>query len=84
MKLKITSTAPVAVETYVEGNIVLGRFEYNEGDPALGVNPHFVLVDEVSNDFPILWEDQEVTIYNGWFIFDDVQFGEVKFKFAGY
>ena len=84
MKLKITSTAPVAVETHVEGNIVLGHFEYNEGDPALGVNPHFVLVDEVSDDFPILWEDQEVIIHNGWFIFDDVQFGEVKFKFTGY
>ena len=83
MKLKITNTT-VAVETYLHGEIVLARLEYNEGDAALGVNPHFVLVDEKSDDFPILWEDQEVIIHKGWFIFEDVQFGEVKFKIAGY
>ena len=83
MKLKITNTT-VAVETYLHGEIVLARLEYNEGDAALGVNPHFVLVDEKSDDFPILWEDQEVTLHKGWFLFEDVQFGEVKFKIAGY
>jgi hypothetical protein len=83
MKLEITNTN-IAVETYLNGEIVLARLEYNEGDAALGVNPYFVLVDEKSDDFPILWENQEVTIHKGWFIFEDVQFGEVKFKFAGY
>jgi hypothetical protein len=55
MKIQLTSTAPIAVETYVDGNIVLGQFEYHPADE-FGTPPHFILFDEVSTDFPILWE----------------------------
>jgi hypothetical protein len=83
MKIQLTSTAPIAVETYVDGDIVLGQFEYHPAG-VLGTPPHFVLVDEVSTDFPILWEHQEITFKDGWFYFEDDMFGDVKFKFAGY
>jgi len=83
MKIQLTSTAPIAVETYVDGNIVLGTFEYHPADE-FGTPPHFILFDEISTDFPILWEHQEITFRDGWFYFQDVQFGDVKFKFAGY
>lgn len=84
MKINLTTTAPIAVETYVFGNIVLGHLVYNEGDPEFQTPPHFVLVDEVSMDFPILWEGQDVHFHNGWFVFEDATYGDVKFKFAGY
>ena len=83
MKLKLISTAPIAVETYVNGDIVLGHLEYHPADE-FGTPAHFVLVDEVSDDFPILFENGEVTFHDGWFNFDDVHFGTAKFKFAGY
>jgi len=83
MKLKLNTTAPIAVETYLNGDIVLGHLEYHPADE-FGTPPHFVLVDEVSDDFPILFENGEVIFNNGWLHFEDVTFGEVKFKFAGY
>ena len=84
IKVSLNTAAPIAVETHVEGNIVLGYLEYNEGDSALGIDPHFVLTDDVSSDFPILWEGQDVTFRNGWFVFEDVVHGDIQFKFAGY
>ena len=83
MKLKLTSTAPIAVETHLNGDIVLGHLEYHPADE-FGTPPHFVLVDEVSDDFPILFENGEVIFNNGWLHFEDVTFGTVKFKFTGY
>jgi len=84
MKIQLTSTAPIAVETYVDGiGFVLGKLEYHPADE-FGTPPHFILFDKVSTDFPILWEHQEITFRDGWFYFQDVQFGDVKFKFAGY
>ena len=82
MKINITTATPIAVETFLNGNIVLGELVPNPGNGEVG--PHFVLVDDESDDYPILWEGQDLTFHKGWFVFEDSAFGEVKFKFAGY